>query len=203
VRLTLTGVSVAYGATTAVHPTTLSFESGQVCALRGPSGSGKSTLLGVISGQLQPSFGDIRFDGLDEPHVQWVFQSSPMLDRRTVLDNVVLAATARGLPSTPSRRHALELLHDFGLGEMANRRAYTLSGGQRQRAAIARAIIASPDVLLADEPTSSLDATSRELVCDALERAASGGALVVVATHDDYVAQRCHRVENIDLARTR
>lgn len=190
-----------YGTATAVHSTDLELHSREVCALMGPSGAGKSTLLAVISGQLTPSAGKVVIDGAAEPHVQWVFQSSPMLDRRNLVDNVALASIARGDDPAYSRRRALELLQDFGLTEVAHRAAYTLSGGQRQRAAIARAIAADPDILLADEPTASLDAASRDFVCDALEHAAAGGALVVVATHDDYVAQRCTRIVTIDSAR--
>jgi lipoprotein-releasing system ATP-binding protein len=199
-RVNLHGVSVAFGEVWAVRDVSLELVSRQVCALMGPSGSGKSTLLAVISGQLEAISGVVDVEGDTIPHIQWVFQSSPLLDRRTVEDNVALAAIAAGSNPVAAQTRARELLKKFGLSEVARNAAYTLSGGQRQRAATARAIAASPDILLADEPTASLDALSRELVCDALDEAAANGAIVVVATHDEYVAQRCGKIAHIEPA---
>lgn len=196
-QLTLSGVSVYFGSLKAVTDANLTLQSRETCALMGPSGSGKSTLLGVISGLIPPTSGTLTISGLSNPIVQWVFQSSPMLDRRSVVDNVALSSIARGTDPWTARERALELLDSFALADHALRPAYTLSGGQRQRVAIARAINASPDVLLADEPTASLDGVSRDLVCDALDHAAMNGAVVVIATHDEYVAGRCDRITAI------
>lgn len=202
-RLTLSDIGVAYGSTWAVSGISLELRSRETYALMGPSGSGKSTLLAIISGQLEPTRGTMAIDGEPNPHVQWVFQSSPMLERRSVVDNVALSSIARGVAPSLAQARALELLETFGLADVAQRASYTLSGGQRQRAAIARAIAADPDILLADEPTASLDAVARDRVCDALEHAAAAGALVVVATHDDYVAHRCNRIVPIDPVHSR
>ncbi|MGL4340594.1 MAG: ATP-binding cassette domain-containing protein [Rhodoglobus sp.] len=206
-RLTLSGVCVSFGTITAVSHVSLQLDSRETYALMGPSGSGKSTLLAVISGLIIPSqgtltiAGDAGVAGPVTPNLQWVFQSSPMLDRRTVVDNVALTSIARGQDPRAARSRAFDLLDHFGLSDQATAPGYTLSGGQRQRAAIARAIAADPDVLLADEPTASLDAVSRDLVCDALDHAATLGALVVVATHDEYVARRCNQIITIEPVR--
>jgi ABC-type lipoprotein export system ATPase subunit len=194
-RVSLSNISVAYGTNWAVKNASLTLNSHETCALMGPSGSGKSTLLGVISGLILPTEGDI--SGPARPNVQWVFQSSPLLDRRSVVDNVAISSIARGDDPDAARERAFEILDEFGLAAHSLRAAYTLSGGQRQRVAIARAIAAHPDILLADEPTASLDGLSRGLICDALDHAAISGALVVVATHDEYVAQRCDKIISI------
>jgi len=197
-RLKLEGISVAYDKVWAVIGANLTLNSHETCALMGPSGSGKSTLLGVISGLISPTRGSLTVTGSPNPHVQWVFQSSPLLDRRSVVDNVAVTSIARGANPDTARVAALEVLDSFHLGSQAFRPAYTLSGGQRQRVAIARAVVALPDILLADEPTASLDGVSRDLVCEALANAATRGAVVVVATHDEYVARRCDRQVTVD-----
>ncbi|MEA5457350.1 ATP-binding cassette domain-containing protein [Sinomonas sp. JGH33] len=171
---------------------THTFAAPEMIALMGPSGSGKSTLLGLISGQLAPDGGSIiAEDGGSPAAPAWIFQSTPLLAHRTALDNAMTAALMTDHDPIVARRRAAEALDRAGLGGLASTRASRLSGGERQRVAVARAITARSRLVLADEPTASLDPVSRERVVDALRGAAELGALTLVATHDEWVADRC------------
>nr|WP_276508639.1 ATP-binding cassette domain-containing protein [Modestobacter muralis] len=174
----------------------MTLESGDLTALMGPSGSGKSTLLAILSGLMPPGEGTRRVTGAPpgEQAVSWIFQNSPGLTRRTVLDNVSLGPLSAGATRQQAEDAARSALQLLGLGDLAGTRLFRLSGGERQRAAVARCIASRADLILADEPTASLDARNRALVCQALDAAARNGSVVVVATHDQAVAQACHRV---------
>lgn len=165
--------------------------SGDCIAVTGPSGAGKSTLLAVIAG-LQPVDGGVvtRQEGLS---VAWAFQSSPAFTRRTVLDNVALGPLMRGVPPDDAVVRASNAVDQLGLGNVARCPVFKLSGGERQRVAIARALASDADLLLADEPTASLDVRNRELACTALIDASDSGLAVVVATHDPVAAGMCSR----------
>jgi ABC-type lipoprotein export system ATPase subunit len=106
---------------------------------------------------------------------------------------MLLSALLRGVDEETAYRRAISSLHAVGIGGLAERMAFTLSGGEKQRVAIARAMAARAPVLLADEPTASLDPDMRGKICDSLIAAARAGAIVVVATHDDFVSSRCDR----------
>jgi ABC-type lipoprotein export system ATPase subunit len=167
-------------------------------AVMGPSGSGKSTLLGLIAGILTPDTGQIDIDWGGVPaeraHPAWIFQSSSLLPHRNPVDNAMTAALMTGMPEREAQGRALDALKKVGLTHLALVKSARLSGGERQRVAVARAIVAESPLILADEPTASLDAGSRGKVVDALTEAASSGALVLVATHDLWVAERCERI---------
>lgn len=183
-RLVLTGLTAA-------------FPAGRVSALMGPSGTGKSTLLAIVAGHLAPTAGRVQVtDGAGAPttDVEWLVQSTPTLARRTAWDNAALGALARGLDRPAARAEAARVLEQLALSPVREVRTFRLSGGERQRVAVARSIVRRTPVLLADEPTASLDPTSRSAVCDALRAAADAGATVVVATHDPVVAGRCDQV---------
>jgi NitT/TauT family transport system ATP-binding protein len=144
----------------------LEVREGEFLAVVGPSGCGKSTLLRLIAGLLQPVSGHVR---LNEKHVRGpqtalgiVFQSPVLLEWRTVLDNVLLQLELRGIDPGPYRARAHELLAQVGIGEFAERYPRELSGGMKQRAAIVRALIHDPPLLLMDEPFGALDALTRE-----------------------------------------
>ncbi len=192
-HIELDAVTVAFGHRKILEALSETFVAGQTAAVLGPSGSGKSTLLGVIAGRVMPQSGQVRYSGFDRADVEWLVQSTPLLARRTVLDNALLSAGARGRCDEPTTERALEALHLVGIGELAEVSAFKLSGGEKQRVAIARAITAATPILLADEPTASLDPSSREIVADALQVAASNGAAVIIATHDEFVARQCDR----------
>jgi ABC-type lipoprotein export system ATPase subunit len=185
----LIDVSVTFGTRTLFARVNTRFHEGQMVSLVGPSGAGKSTLLAVISGFVSPTTGIV----VAPPTTvfDWIFQLAPLLNRRSGIDNVALGAMASGKSYEESLTLAMPIIHDLGLSGVAAAPTYRLSGGERQRVAVGRSIARRPDVLLADEPTASLDPLSRELICNALRAAAAGGIAVVVATHDPWVAAKC------------
>lgn len=173
-------------------------EEGTLVGVVGPSGVGKSTLLGLISGELQPAAGAIAYPGLpggphrlDVQSIGWIMQTTNVFPQRSVLDNVLLPAWIAGRPRGDAASSARQALDQVGLADFEDRRCASLSGGERQRVAMARALAGGAPVILADEPTASLDRANRDQLTDILVDAAAGGALVVVATHDLAVAERC------------
>ena len=185
---------------------TVSFPSGSVTALTGPSGSGKSTLLYVLGLMLRPQEGEVRFAGsrvddlpdraratLRAHRFGFVFQDAALDPTRTVLDNVVESALYRRQRRSEAVAAARSLMRRFGVEMRHSHRPGQISGGQAQRIALCRALLASPSVVLADEPTGNLDEASGRVVVTALkEHAASGGA-VVIASHDPAVVEACDR----------
>ena len=183
---------MAFGSRVVLSDANLLIPSPAQIAIMGPSGSGKSTLLGLLAGHIKPESGLISIpQGM---RLDWVVQNSPVLPRRSVLDNIAIGALAVG----DSYAHAIVAAHELSVSleidHVINRRAGTVSGGEKQRIAVARGIAAQADILLVDEPTASLDAHSRDAVCRALKAAAALGALVVIATHDPVVAAQCDTV---------
>lgn len=184
-----------------------SFSRGAMTALTGPSGRGKSTLLYLLGLMLNPREGEIIVGGIptgllrDAERAQlradlfgFVFQDAALDTTRSVLDNVMETALYRRGGSHPNaRKTALELLDRFGVDVPPNRKPGQVSGGQAQRIALCRALLNSPQVLLADEPTGNLDPATSELVVDALRGYAATGAAVVVVTHSPEVAGSCDR----------
>ncbi|HET9046647.1 MAG TPA: ABC transporter ATP-binding protein [Casimicrobiaceae bacterium] len=152
--------------TRALDPIDLTVATGEFVAIVGPSGCGKSTLLRLVAGLIAASAGSVVLFGDAVTRAQTalgiVFQSPVLLEWRTILDNVLLQLELRGLDPKPGRERALALLASVGLGEFADRYPRELSGGMRQRAAIVRALIHDPPLLLMDEPFGALDALTRE-----------------------------------------
>ena len=160
------GIGRAYGSVVALEGVELRVADGAFVSLLGPSGCGKSTLLRLIAGLDRPSAGRIAVHGkvadAPPPGLGFVFQRDVLLDWRTVLDNVLLAAEFEGKRPRDFRDRALALLERFGLADHAARHPWQLSGGQRQRAAICRALLMEPSLLLMDEPFGALDAMTRD-----------------------------------------
>ncbi len=193
-RLTLTGIDVAFGDRSVLSGLDLQIEPSEAVALVGPSGVGKTTLLSVVAGMRRPDAGNRHVaDGTDDG-IAWVFQTSPVLMRRSALANVALGARASGCDRATSSTRAHEALATLGIGDLATTRLFRLSGGERQRVVIARALAARADLVIADEPTASLDPATKEAVCGALVAVARAGGSVLVATHDPEVAGRCDRI---------
>ena len=167
------GVARRFGSRIALLPTDVTLAEGEVVALVGPNGAGKSTLLAILAGALEPSEGAV-----ERPErVGWVPQRAAHYGRLTALENLRLFASLEGV----SRSRAEELAAEFELP--AGARAASLSVGNRQRLDIALALLASPRVLLLDEPTASLDPAQRERVWQIARGVAGGGGAVLVATH--------------------
>lgn len=162
---------------------------GHVYALTGPSGSGKSTLLGIIAGWIPPTSGSIAREGISG--IQWVFQSPHGVAGRTALDHVSLPLLARGLSRADADTAAHTLLQDMGIAHLASGAFRHLSGGEGQRLMIARALATNPDLLLLDEPTAALDHRTAQEVVDVVAALAQRDCIVVIATHDPRVQERC------------
>ena len=186
----------------------LEVRRGELLALTGPSGSGKSTILNLCGLIDTPDEGDIALSGtsvqgLDEvartllrrDALGFVFQSFNLIPVMTVAENVDYPLFLAGVPM-PERRERVALqLAAVGLQDHARHRPDALSGGQRQRVAIARALIKQPRLVIADEPTASLDSHTADQVLDLMrERGQAEGAAFVIATHDERLTRRCDRV---------
>ncbi len=173
----------------AVEGASFDVPEGSIVAIVGPNGSGKSTLLRLIGGLLQPDSGEIRItdrpvEGAD-PRVGIVFQEPRLLPWRDVIGNVALPLELAGVARPAREERARELLDLVGLAGFDRARPHQLSGGMRQRAAVARALIREPSVLLLDEPFSALDALTRErLDLELLRLWERTGTTIVLVTHD-------------------
>jgi putative ABC transport system ATP-binding protein len=185
----------------------LDVDAGTSIAISGTSGSGKTTLLSILGGLDRPQTGSVVVAGNDlailsrkeiaayrRSVVGFVFQDFGLLGQLSALENVELALTFGRTSRRRRRAHARDLLSAVGLEHRLSHRPRALSGGEKQRVAIARALANSPRLVLADEPTGNLDATSTETVLDLLMRVPTEhGATVLVVTHDDAVAARADR----------
>ncbi len=170
--LHIESVSHRYGSVEALADLSLDVADGETVALIGPSGCGKSTLLGIVGGLLQPTAGRVTLSGPPPADslnpFTYVFQDFALLPWRSVEGNVALALEHRPLASAERRERVAAALALTGLGEFADAYPKQLSGGMRQRVGIARALVVRPAVLLLDEPLSSLDAQTRELLMEDL-----------------------------------
>jgi putative ABC transport system ATP-binding protein len=193
---------------------------GQTTAIVGASGSGKSTLLSIIAGLDTPTQGTVMLAGQDmfamdedaraalrAQKIGFVFQSFQLMGNLTALENVMLPLELRGdkagdKHAIKPRQAATEMLKRVGLGERLNHYPKVLSGGEQQRVALARAFVVQPDVLLADEPTGSLDfATGERVMALMFELNQERGTALVLVTHDRNIAARCQTRITIDAGR--
>ncbi|WP_374669902.1 phosphate ABC transporter ATP-binding protein [Ramlibacter sp.] len=179
--LHLSGVDVRFGAVQALRGIDLAVARGERVALIGANGCGKSTLLRVLHGLIAPAAGTMRRDGTLREAM--VFQR-PFMLRASALHNVALAQWIRGTRWAQAREQARAALGRVGLAELADRDARTLSGGQQQRLALARAWSLSPELLLLDEPTSSLDPHAKREVEALMADFAASGMTLVFASHN-------------------
>jgi len=183
-------------------------QPGEMLALTGPSGSGKSTLLNLAGLIDQPDAGDVVLRGrtvtrigeteaalLRRDAIGFVFQSFNLVPVMTVADNVDYPLFLSGVPVRERRERVAQMLAAVGLAEHATHRPDALSGGQRQRVAIARALVKRPTLVIADEPTASLDSHTADQVLDLMREVGHAqGAAFLVATHDARLLRRCDRV---------
>ncbi|MEO8927540.1 MAG: ABC transporter ATP-binding protein [Caulobacteraceae bacterium] len=215
--LELIGVEKSYGPPTRPTPVlrgvSFTVAAGAFCAILGPSGSGKSTLMNIVGLLDRPTAGAVRLGGeaidLDSPeaaaHVRnraigFVFQSFQLLPRLTAWENVALPLLYGGTARHDRKPAALAMLEQVGLGDHADHRPAELSGGQQQRVALARALVRRPKLVLADEPTGSLDSvTAGEVMALLRNLNRRLGVTVLMVTHDHDLADRCDRqIELLD-----
>lgn len=191
----------------ALDGVSLDIEMGSFVAIVGRSGSGKSTLLNLLGCLDQPTSGQVLLQGTDTKTlddmaasrlrnrlVGFLFQSFNLIPQMTVLENVETALLYSERPESEWRERSERVLDRLGILDRSSHRPAELSGGEAQRAALARALVTEPELLLADEPTGNLDSSTGEEVLKLLEELVSEGRTLVLVTHDGRLAERAHRV---------
>jgi putative ABC transport system ATP-binding protein len=190
-----------------LQATSFTIRAGEFVAILGPSGSGKSTLMNVIGLLDRPTAGRLLLDGADcakldrnalarlrNRRIGLVFQAYHLLTRQTVIDNVELPLTYAGIGRAERRRRAADAIERVRLAHRIHHLPALLSGGEQQRAAIARAIVSDPDVLLADEPTGALDSATGKEIMGVLLALNGEGRTIVMVTHDESLAKSASRI---------
>jgi putative ABC transport system ATP-binding protein len=201
------GIQLSFGPTPALRGANVSVIAGEILAVMGPSGSGKSTLLHCLAGILVPDAGEVHFDGrridtlregersaLRRDRFGFVFQFGQLVPELTAQENVALPLLLSGIRRSEALVRAAGWFERLDLDGLQQRRSGELSGGQAQRIALARGLVAEPQVLFADEPTGSLDSLTGEHVMDLLSTAArEQGTTVILVTHEPRVAAYADR----------
>jgi putative ABC transport system ATP-binding protein len=180
---------------------------GEYLAIMGASGSGKSTLMNILGCLDRPTEGRYELDGAaveslgdDElskvrgQKIGFVFQAFNLISELSIAENVEIPLLYQGIPAAERRARAIESLRVVGLENRTHHRPRELSGGQQQRAAIARALVGKPAILMADEPTGNLDSHTGRAILETFEELHANGLTLIMVTHDDRIADRCERV---------
>ncbi|MFV0405654.1 MAG: ABC transporter ATP-binding protein [Propioniciclava sp.] len=202
--LQISDVGLAYGDHSLWQGVEFTVQPGEMTAVIGPSGSGKSSLLNCVGMLVKPDSGAIMFEGADlvrfgggqqrqfrRAQLGYLFQNYALMEDASVTANLLVATRAARLRRRAAVEAMEEALAQVGLAGMRSHRVAQLSGGEQQRVAMARLLVRSPRLVLADEPTGALDADNRAVVMSHLRRLAEAGAVVLVATHDDTVRHAC------------
>lgn len=201
-------VTKSYGALTVLHDVSLTIPEGEIMAIVGPSGAGKTTLLQIAGSLDRPDSGKVMFDSIDifslkdkklsefrNSHIGFVFQFHRLLPEFSALENVAMPALIAGRSRKEAFDEARQLLEDLNLGHRLTHKPAELSGGEKQRTAIARALVNKPRIVLADEPTGSLDSHNREEIQEIISGLCSErNQTFVVVTHDRDMASIAHRI---------
>ena len=206
--LELKNISKIYGDLHALDNVSLNIEKGEWIAIMGPSGSGKSTMMNIIGCLDRPSTGEVIFDGKDiskesrrrltELHrdkIGLVFQQFHLINYLNAVENVMVAQYYH---SMPDEKEALAALERVGLKDRAKHLPSQLSGGEQQRVCIARALINSPELILADEPTGNLDEANENIVLGIFRQLHKEGTSLIVVTHDPEVGEEAQRIVRLD-----
>lgn len=191
----------------ALKSVSISINKGEYVAFMGPSGSGKSTLMNIIGCLDSPTGGSYTLNGKDvsdmsenelaeirNKEIGFVFQTFNLLPRQSSLENVALPLIYAGFNKTARTERAQSVLESVGLGERSHHKPNELSGGQRQRVAVARALVNTPSILLADEPTGNLDTKTSYEIMELFEDIHAQGNTIIMVTHEEDIAQYAHRI---------
>lgn len=191
----------------ALQTVDLDIEKNEFVALMGPSGSGKSTLMNILGCLDTPTRGIYRLNGSDVSKMEdddlaevrnreigFIFQTFNLLPRYSALENVALPLIYKGTPKKERTERALEVLNQVGLGDRTDHKPNELSGGQRQRVAVARALVNSPSIILADEPTGNLDSKTSYEIMALLDEIHRAGNTIILVTHEEDIAMHAQRV---------
>ena len=193
--------------TTALHSVSFHIKPGEFVAIMGPSGCGKSTLLNILGLLDNPSGGEYFFNNAEvskfterqrakmrKENIGFVFQNFNLIDELNVFENVELPLIYLGLSATERKKRVNEALEHMQITHRRKHFPLQLSGGQQQRVAVARAVVANPKLILADEPTGNLDSANGEEVMNLLERLNQQGTTLIIVTHSQRDAEYAHRV---------
>ena len=200
IMLAGTDLGYAAGGRTVLDGVSVQASSGRVLVVRGPSGSGKSLLLAILGGLIAPPEGTVTLDGASvtpnagvemRRRFGLILQGYGLVAALTARENVAIVLQAARVPPAQVGSRVQAVLDSVGLAPVADHLVEDLSGGQQQRVAVARALVTSADVLLADEPSAELDAENRALIISLLIERARAGAVVVIASHDPDVVDAC------------
>lgn len=208
----LSNIYKSYGSLNVLQGVSLSVSRGEIVAIVGPSGAGKTTLLQIAGSLDRPDSGSVIYDGVDittlkekrlaefrNRNIGFIFQFHELLPEFTALENVAIPGLIGGRRRREVTEEARNLLDILGLSDRLGHRPSELSGGEKQRVAIARALINSPRIVLADEPTGSLDSHNREEIHRIIsDLCATRGQTFLIVTHDSTLAAIAHRVVNMD-----
>ncbi len=205
------GITKSFGSLQVLKGIDLHIKKGEIVSIVGPSGAGKTTLLQIIGTLDKPNKGSITIDGVDistlstkklsdfrNKHIGFVFQFHQLLPEFTALENIMIPAYIAGKSNKEATKRANELLNFMGLSDRANHKPAELSGGEKQRVAVARALINNPAVILADEPSGSLDSKNKaelhQLFFDLRDKF---GQTFVIVTHDEGLAEVAGRTRRM------
>jgi putative ABC transport system ATP-binding protein len=191
----------------ALRDVSLEVKKNEYVALMGPSGSGKSTLMNILGCLDSPSSGEYVLNGISvaqmtdnqlaevrNKQIGFVFQTFNLLPRSTALENVMLPLVYAGMPKRERENRAKEVLAQVGLSNRITHKPNELSGGQRQRVAVARALVNSPAIILADEPTGNLDSKTSVEIMGLFEEIHKNGNTIILVTHEEDIAHHAHRI---------